>query len=85
MSLLSARHQVIELVGQAITAGARQDRACGAISLNERTLQRWQRDQSRGDQRPARVQVPGNRLSGLERQALLAVANSAKFGHLSPS
>ena len=85
MTLLSERQQVIELVGQAITAGARQDRACGAISLNERTLQRWQRDQSRGDQRPARVQVPGNRLSGLEHQALLAVANSAEFGHLSPS
>ena len=85
MTLLSERRQVIELVGQAITAGARQEHACGAISLSERTLQRWQRDPSRGDQRPARVQVPGNRLSGLERQALLAVANSAEFGHLSPS
>ena len=85
MTLLSERHQVIELVSQAITAGARQDRACGAISLNERTLQRWQRDQSRGDGRPARVQAPRNRLSGLEHQALLTVANSAEFGHLSPS
>jgi putative transposase len=85
MSLLSERCQVIELVGQAITAGARQDRVCAAISLNERTLQRWQRDPSRGDQRPTRVQAPKIRLSGLERQALLAVANSAEFGHLSPS
>ena len=32
-----------------------------------------------------RVQVPVYRLSGPERQALLAVANSAEFGHLSPS
>jgi putative transposase len=55
MSLLSQRHQVLELVGQAITAGARQERACGAISLSARTLQRWQRDPSRGDQRPARA------------------------------
>lgn len=85
MTLLSERHQVMELVCQAITSGARQECACGAISLSERTLQRWQRDQSRGDQRPARVQAPKNRLSGLERQALLAVANSAEFGHLSPS
>ncbi len=36
MTLLSERHQVLELVGQAITAGARQERACGAISLSER-------------------------------------------------
>ena len=85
MSLLSERQQVIALVGQAITAGARQDRACGAISLNARTLQRWQRDPFRGDQRPTRVQAPKSRLSALERQALLAVANSAEFGHLSPS
>ena len=40
MSLLSARQQVMELVGQAIAAGARQDHACGAISLNARILQR---------------------------------------------
>lgn len=85
MTLLSERRQVLELVSQAITAGARQDRACGAISLSERTLQRWQRDQSRGDQRPTRVQAPRNGLSELERQALLAVANSDEFGHLAPS
>lgn len=85
MTVLSERRQVLELVDQAITAGARQERACRAISLSARTLQRWQRDPSQGDQRPTRVQTPGNRLSGLERQALLAVANSAEFGHLSPS
>lgn len=85
MTALTERSQVIGLVGDAIAAGARQERACGAICLSERTLQRWQRDQSRGDQRPTRVQAPMNRLSGPERQALLAVANSAEFGHLSPS
>jgi putative transposase len=85
MTVLSERQQVIELVGQAITTGARQDRAFGAISLSERTLQRWQRDQARDDQRPTRVQVPGNRLSRLEHQALLAAANSAEFEHLSLS
>ena len=85
MTCLSQRRQVITLVADAITAGARQDRACAAICLSERTLQRWQRDQSRGDRRPARVQAPGNRLSPLERQALLAVANSKEFGHLAPS
>ena len=85
MSTLTQRSQVIDLVADATAAGARQDRACAAICLSERTLQRWQRDQSRGDRRPARVQAPTNRLSMLERQALLAVANSEKFGHLAPS
>ncbi len=85
MTTITQRSQVITLVSVAIAAGARQDRACGAISLSERTLQRWQRDQCRGDQRPIRVQEPKNRLSASERQALLAVANSDEFAHLAPS
>ena len=43
MTSLTERSQVIGLVGQAIAAGARQERACSAISLSVRTLQRWQR------------------------------------------
>lgn len=85
MTSLPERVQVIEMVAEAATAGARQDRACAAISLSERTLQRWQRDELRGDQRPMRLQSPKNSLSALERQRLLAVANSDEFGHLPPS
>lgn len=85
MTTLTQRSQVISLVSDAVASGARQDRACGAISLSERTLQRWQRDQCRGDQRPMRVQAPKNRLSASEHQALLAVANSDEFAHLAPS
>ena len=85
MSTLAQRSEVIGLVNAAIAAGACQERACGAISLSERTLQRWQRDQSRGDQRSTRVQTPRNQLSEPERQSLLAVANSDEFGHLAPS
>ena len=85
MTSLTERGQVMALVAQAIDAGARLDRACTAISLSERTLQRWQRNALCGDQRPMRLQSPKNTLSGLERQRLLAVANSAEFGHLPPS
>lgn len=85
MTTLTQRSHVIALVSDAMAAGARQDRACGAISLSKRTLQRWQRDQCRGDQRPVRVQTPKNRLSASERQAMLMVANSDEFAHLAPS
>jgi transposase InsO family protein len=85
MSSLAERGQVMTLVTEAIAAGARQDRACAAISLSERTLQRWQRDPLCGDQRPLRLQAPKNRLSMLERERLLTVANSDEFGHLPPS
>lgn len=87
MTSLPERGQVMAMVAEAIAAGARQERACQVISLSERTLQRWQNDRSSGagDRRPTRVQAPKNRLSELERQRLLAIANSPEFGHLPPS
>ena len=85
MTARSARDRIIALVAQAITEGARQARACAAISLSERTLQRWQREPLGADQRPQRVQAPRNQLSVLERERLLAVANSVEFGSLPPS
>jgi len=89
MTSISERSQVMDLVAEAITAGARQDRACEVIALSRRTLQRWQKDRiggsGSGDRRPARVQTPKNRLSELERQRLLSIANSDEFGHLPPS
>ena len=48
-------------------------------------MQRWQRDPLRSDQRPIRVQTPKHTLSPLARERLLSIANSAEFGHLSPS
>ena len=85
MTSLLQRRQVIALVSEATQAGARQEHACAVICLSERTLQRWQRDVSHADRRPARVQTPSNRLSEPERQAVLAMANSDEFGHLAPS
>lgn len=87
MTALSQRDQVMDLVAEAVGAGASQWRACEVIALSERTLQRWQNDRAEGacDRRPARVQTPKNRLSELERQRVLAIANSLEFGHLPPS
>ena len=76
MTSLAERSQIIILVQEAMNSGARQDRACTAINFNARTLQRWQIDQSLGDQRPCRTQTPTNKLSVRERKHVLAVANS---------
>jgi transposase InsO family protein len=85
MTSLVERSQIIAMVQDAMDSGARQDRACSVINLNERTLQRWQLGRSRGDQRPKRTQAPANRLSALEREHLLTVVNSDEFGSLPPS
>ena len=84
MTPLAQRGEIIALLSEAIGMGARQDRACAAICLSERTVQRWQRDTLRCDQRPLRVQTPKNKLSALERERLVTVANSEEFGHLPP-
>lgn len=87
MTAVPQRQNVMALVAEAVDAGARQEQACAAIDLSERTLQRWQDDARTavGDRRPARLQKPVNALSGLERERLLAVVNSKEFGHLPPS
>lgn len=85
MTSLAERGQIMTLVSEAITAGARQARACAVIGLSHRTLQRWQSDQSGSDQRSVRLQAPKNKLGPVEREHLLAVANSTEFGHLPPS
>ena len=89
MTTLTVRNEVISLINESIASGARQERACAAINLSERTLQRWQndvqREVQRGDQRPARIQTPKNQLTAAECAQLLAVANSEEFAHLPPS
>lgn len=85
MTSLPQRQTLLALIDQAIAAGARQARASAVVGLSCRTLQRWRTTCASGDQRPLRVQQAHNQLSGLERAHLLAVANSAEFGHLPPS
>jgi transposase InsO family protein len=85
MTDLAARNFILEVVAEARLAGARQRQSCDAIGMQVRTLQRWQREPTVGDRRPGRVQDPANKLNDLERQRILALANSAEFGHLPPS
>lgn len=86
MTSLSERVRIMAMVSEAVVAGARQERACNVVKLSERTLQRWQGNSAAGgDRRPVRIQTPGNKLSALERERVLAIANSEAFGHLPPS
>ncbi|MHA3903107.1 DDE-type integrase/transposase/recombinase [Castellaniella sp. WN] len=85
MTSLTQRRQIMALITEAVTAGARQARACEAINLSARTLQRWRRAPEQGDGRPTRVQRPCNRLSDAERDRILRVVNSSEYGHLPAS
>lgn len=84
MISLAVRAEVLSLLKEAVDAGARQSRVCDVIGLPARTLQRWRNSPDQGDRRPLRAQSPPNRLTQLERERILKIANSAEFGHQSP-
>ena len=80
------REQVIALLNESVTAGARQAKACEVLGLSERTLQRWQTGETiHCDQRSFRDCQPPHKLTAIERAEVLTVANSDDFGHLPPS
>jgi len=86
MTSLEQRRTLIGLVSEATAAGARQARACEMLGLSARTVQRWQGGGPDAvDGRSLRHHEPSHKLSAGERAELLAVANSAEFGHLPPS
>jgi putative transposase len=86
MSSLPQRASVTGLIAEAVLAGARLAHACALLGFSERTLQRWQLvAEDNPDGRTMRHEAPAHKLSALERATLLAVANSAEFGHLPPS
>ena len=71
------RKQVIVLLNESVTAGARRAKACEVLGLSERTLQRWQTGEAvRCDQRPLRDYQPPHKLTAIERQGYL-IKNSA--------
>jgi transposase InsO family protein len=86
MTTYEEREQVIALLNESVTAGARRAKACAVLGLSGRTLQRWQTGEAvRCDQRPLRDYQPPHKLTASERAEVLTVANSDEFGHLPPS
>ena len=85
------RHIAIELIDEAVTAGARRFKACAVLEIDMRTLQRWKKAlaEQRGleDRRKAAgaTRTPANKLSQQERQTILSVCNQPEHKSLPPS
>ena len=91
MIISEDRQMAIELIDEAVTAGARQQRACEVIEIDPRTLRRW-REQLRKEQRltdrrkeSAADRVPANKLTEVERAEIVEVCNLPKHKSLPPS
>jgi len=75
----------IELARQAVENGARRQKACEMLGISVRTLQRWEREPDKEDQRAGPKSEPENSLSEAEEKLVVAVANSPCYRELSPS
>lgn len=81
------RQAAVELIEEAIAAGARQRLACRELGITPRTLQRWVREGAvRCDARPAALRpTPANKLSAAERTEVLRTVNEPRFAQLPPT
>lgn len=80
----------IELIAEAVSAGARRHKACAVLDITVRTLQRWEaalQAGCSGDQRKAAGahRVPANNLSQAERQRVVQLCNLPEYASLPPS
>lgn len=79
------RETIISLVGEAQASGARQSKACEIIGISAKTLQRWNQPDNAQDGRLDAPHEPPNKLTELERQRLIALANEPDYADLPPS
>ncbi len=79
------RNEIIELINEAHTSGARQLEACKVIGLTQRTLQRWKHPDKVADGRINAPHAPANKLTPMERQRIIQTANKREYAALPPS
>lgn len=87
MTSISDRRKAIELVNEAVAAGARKDKACAELGISERTVQRWeQAGEIAADKRPTATRPePANKLSEVERETILDTCHQPEYASLPPS
>ncbi len=84
MSTPEQRAKLLELLDEAVAAGARLVRACQVLGLTARTVQRWRRGGLEDGRPRAQRPSPANALSPEERERALALLCSPEWCDLSP-
>jgi len=81
------RRRAIELIEEAVLAGATANKACKELEISWRTYRRWtEKGDVKADARPtAKRPEPMNKLTPEERQHILETCNEEAFRSLPPS
>ena len=72
------------LVSESVAEGCAQGKACAAIGLSERRLQRWIASGGQEDGRHGPKTAPANKLSTAECDQIVAVATTKEYCDMSP-
>lgn len=75
----------IDLIDEAVAAGARCHKACEVLGISCRTLRRWRKATSLTDGRKGAPRECPHALTEVQRQAIVAVCNQPEFKSLPPS
>jgi putative transposase len=75
---------IVELVRQAVAAGARCAKACEVLGLSLRTVERWRRDPEADDGRRGPRTRPANALTTDDEARVIALLTSESYRGLSP-
>ena len=84
LTVVEDRREIINLIEDAQSTGAKQSEACKIIGISAKTVQRWQKTDNIKDGRIEVQHSPKNKLSELECRRVLQVANETKYAHLPP-
>jgi putative transposase len=79
------RNEIVSLINEAREAGARQSAACEVTGISAKTFQRWSLSGNVNDGRLNAKHEPVNKLTALERQRIITVANEPEYANLPPS
>jgi len=82
LTSIEVRTTILSLVNEAVASGCRRMSACDALSIGERTLQRWK--QNSADNRRGPITAPKNKLTKAERDLIVKTSSSAEYVNLSP-
>jgi len=78
------RQSCIEMVREARASGARRQASCALLEVSLRTVERWEKEPDKGDQRRGPVSGCGHALSEEEKQAIVKVSSKPEYRDLSP-
>ena len=86
-----SRQMAVDLITEAINAGARQQQACEILEIDVRTLRRWKQQLKEGKaledcrKKAAESRIPANKLADEEQDAIIDLCNLPEYRSLAPS